>query len=214
MSKVLSIVTALVLAPAALAAQTADSTDYLILRGADTVAAERVFREGVKQRGELTVFALRNRLTLWSMVLGPDGAAALVEATETEAPPDPRMKARILHRTRVIFKADSAALDDLTDRGMLTNIYPTKEGALPYFNLSVGALETTVKQALSGGKSKGEVPLFNMGGAQTVMATVEKTGESSAMMQIGSVAYTVQFDDEGRITEAAVPAQQLRMTQR
>lgn len=214
MPKAVSLVALLLLAPATLSAQQPDSTDYVILRGADTIATERVFREGVTQRGELIVRALRNRLTIWSVVLAPDGAAALVEATETEPPADPRFKARVLHRTRVIFKADSAAVDDVTGNGMLSNIYPTKVGALPYLNLSVGTLESAVRKALAAGGTDGEVALFNLGGAQTVIATVTKTGDGAARMQIGSVDYTISFDGEGRVIEAAVPAQQLRMARR
>jgi len=211
MPKALSFAFLLVLAPASLAAQqAADTLDYVVLRGADTVATERVWRDDVTFRGELTVRGLLNRLTQWSVVLGPDGAAALVEANETEAPNDPRMKARVLHRTRVIFKADSASLDDATGKGMLTNIYPTKTGAVPYLNLSAGTLEVAVRKGLVGG----EVPLFNLGGAQTVVATVTKTGEGSATLQVGSITYQVTYDTEGRLVEATLPAQQLRMMRR
>lgn len=214
MSRTLVAAAVVAFAPAVLAAQQPDTTDYVIFRGADTVGTERVVRVDVTRKGELIVRgALRPRITTWSTVLDEKGAAALVEATEVETPPDPRMKAKVLHRTRVIFKADSAAVDDLTSNGMLTDVFPTRVGAVPYLNLSVGTLEMAIAKALPAGAERGEVPLFSMAGAQTVVAEARRA-DGKVTLQVGKVAFDVTLDAAGRITEASVPSQQLRFARR
>ncbi len=201
-------------AAAPAAAQQADTTEYVVLRGADTVVTERVIREGVTRKGVHTVRAAAPRITSWSIVLDPEGAAALVEATETQPSSDPKMKGRVLHRTRVIFKADSAAVDDMTSNGMMTDIYPTRAGAVPYLNLSTGMLEAAIQRALRDGKSQGEVPLFNLGGAQTAVATVKRTSESGVALTVGTVVFDAQMDAKGQVATVSIPSQNVRIARR
>lgn len=203
------------LAAAPAAAQTADTTEYVVLRGADTVVTERVVRQDVTMKGEYVLRAAAPvRTTSWSLVLDPQGAAALVEAIETQEPAHEKEKKKVLHRTRVIFKADSAAVDDMTSNGMMTDIYPTRAGAVPYLNLSVGMLEAAVKKALRGGATESQVPLFNLGGAQTAVATVRRTGEGRASLVLGTVTFDIALDAEGQVAEATIPSQNVRITRR
>ena len=52
-----------------------------------------------------------------------------------------------MQRARVIFKEDSAAVDDVSSDGMQTRVFGTERGAVPYLNLSFALLEQAVRRA-------------------------------------------------------------------
>ncbi len=200
------------LAPATLAAQApaADSAGFVVLKGADTVAVERFQRSDVSWLGSLVLRRERPVAENWSAVTAPDGTIPLVEVTISEKPDDPRMKARILQRARVIVRGDSVAVDAMTNGGLVTKVYPTTEGAMPYLNLSFGMLELAVRKAVKGGAAGDvPVPLFNLGGMQTATATLRRDGAGHAALVLGDVTFDLALDADGRIREARIATQDL-----
>jgi hypothetical protein len=200
-------------APAAALAQAPETVAFVVRHGADTVATERVSRTATEITGELTVLARKNTEG-YHVVIAPDGTVPLVEVTVRMQAPSPREKARVSQRTRLIFRGDSVAVDDITDRGLQTRVLPTQPGAIPYLNLSFGLLEQAVRRAAAAGKPVFDVPFFNLGGSQgqggqTVTGKVTRVGADSVSLAIGNVEFLMQVDKEGRLLRGGIPKQQL-----
>jgi hypothetical protein len=219
MTRVLSLCCLLALAapaaaPAAALAQAPEKASFIIRRGADTVATEEVSRTPTEITGELTVRARKNT-ERYHAVIAPDGTVPLVEVTVQEQAPSAREKARVAQRTRIIFRGDSASVDDISGRGLETRILATEHGALPYLNLSFGLLEQAVRRATAAGKPEFEVPFFNLGGSagqyggQTARGKVTRIGADSVSLAIGNVEFRMQVDKAGRLLGGGIPKQQL-----
>ena len=198
---------AAVLAPIRLHAQTvADSGVFVVRHANDTVATEIFSRTETGLQGTLTV---RNSVATsqwYSAVLAPDGTVPLIDVTVRQNGDSGRAKGRIVSRARVIFREDSAAVDEANDRGMRTFVFGTQRGAIPYLNLSFALLEQAVRRARAGNPAS-EVPLFNLGGGQTVDGKVSALGADSVSMAIGTVEYHLRLDPAGRLLGGRIPAQ-------
>ncbi|HET7599815.1 MAG TPA: hypothetical protein VFK09_05960 [Gemmatimonadales bacterium] len=200
-------------APLAAAAQSPDSAAFVILRGADTVAIEQVTRTATEIRGELD-FRRNGASEGYHAVLAPDATVPLVEITVQEQPASEKERARVAQRTRVIFRADSVAVDEASNHGLETRVLPTETGAIPYLNLSAGMLEQTLRRAAVLGAGEVEVPLFNLSGSakgagQTVRAKLTRVGADSLALAIGAVEYRLRVDGSGRLLGGGIPAQGL-----
>jgi hypothetical protein len=199
----------LILAPIAapLAAQS-DSGTFVIRHGSDTVATERFTRTATTLNGILAIRNAKQTSQSYAAVVAPDASVPLIEVTVREGPDTGRMKQKIVQRARVIFKEDSAAVDDMNDRGLQTRVFGTGRGAVPYLNLSFALLEQGVRRSRAA-TSPGQVPLFNLGGGQTVDAKVSKLGADSLALDIGSVEFHLKVDSTGRLLGGSIPSQQV-----
>jgi hypothetical protein len=196
-----------VLAPIRLNAQSvADSGVFIIRHASDTVATESFFRTETGIQGTLTVRNAAATSQWYSAVLAPDGTVPLIEVTVRQSADSGRRKGKIVSRARVIFREDSAAVDEANDRGIKTYVFGTQRGAIPYLNLSFALLEQAVRQARAP-NSGSEVPLFNLGGGQTVDGKVSALGADSVSMAIGAVEYHLRLDGAGRLLGGRIPAQ-------
>jgi hypothetical protein len=189
----------------------AQEARFAILRGADTLATERYTPGSPTWKGTLEIRKQpRPQLEEWSLVRAPEGPVALVEVTESEAPASAREKPRVIQRARLIFKADSVAIDAVTNGGLMTRLYATEAGAVPYMHLSVGLLELALTEARrKGNGGPATVALFNLTGGQTREATVTFAA-GGATMAVGDVRYDFALEPDGRIRRMAVASQQLR----
>jgi hypothetical protein len=210
------VVAVLMLVPAALAAQAAaDSGTFVIRHSGDTVATERFSRTPTSLQGTLALRNSKRTSQRYNAVVGPDATLPLIEITVREDADstlrrDPRMaKTRIVQRARVIFKNDSAAVDDVTGNGLTTRIFGTERGALPYLNLSFALLEQAIRRAQKQTKQPREVAFFNLGGGQTLSAKVSPLGGDSLSLDIGKVEYRLRVDQHGRLLGGSIPAQDL-----
>ena len=205
----ITLVLATGLAPVRMYAQTvADSGTFIVRHLNDTVATEQFARTATTIEGTL---ALRNAAATsqrYTAVLAPDGSVPLIELTVREDEDSGRVKAKIVNRARVVFKEDSAAVDQANNTGIKTYVFGTRRGAIPYLNLSFALLEQAVRQARSP-TAASEVPLFNLGGGQTVEGKVTALGADSLSLAIGSVEYHLKVDPGGRLLGARIPAQNL-----
>jgi hypothetical protein len=199
-------------APAALAAQErSDSAAFIVLHAADTVAIERYGRTVERLQGTLAIRGGKEVSQSWMLALAPDETAPLVEVSVREDADSSSYKSPISQRARVIFKGDSAAVDEMSRRGMQTRLFQTREGAVPYLNLSFALMEQAVRRALRSGATTSEVPFFNLGGGQTVTATVRRMAGDSVHVLIGTVDFQLQMDGDGHILRGGIPSQALRV---
>jgi hypothetical protein len=194
-------------------AAASDSGMFIIRHAGDTVATERFARTATTLNGTLAIRNASGTFQTYATVLGPDASVALIDVTVRESPGSGRASepptGRVTQRARVIFKEDSAAVDDIRNTGMQTRIFGTERGAVPYLNLSFALLEQAVRRSRASTPAATRVPFFNLGGGQTLDATVAPLGTDSLRLAIGSVEFRLRVDAWGRVLGGSIPAQQL-----
>jgi hypothetical protein len=185
--------------PNRLQAQTAaDTGGFVVLHAGDTVAVERFARTQSKLEGTLVLRNPKNTSQHYSAVIAPDATLPLIEVTVREG--------KVVQRARVIFKEDSAAVDEVGDAGLVTRVFGTEEGAIPYLNLSFALLEQAVRRGRVKQKPS-ELAFFNLGGGQTLKARTSALGRDSLKLDIGDVRYHLRVDQKGRVLGGRIPAQ-------
>ena len=202
------------LAAQAAAGTPADSAGFVVMKNTDTVAIERFERTDVTWKGTLALANKKDVADSWSIVTAPDGTVPLIEVMESQKPPDPRMKARVISRARIIVKGDSVSVDQMTPNGLVTRLFQSEEGVVPYLNLSFGMLEVGLRQAQVAAQKDSlglKVYFFNLGGGQTVRGTLVQNSDGKAVLNIGEVQFDLVIAPDGRLLSAAIPAQGLRV---
>jgi len=198
---------ALLAAAAPLAAQTvADSGTFVIRHGGDTVATEEFSRTETTIAGTLFLKNSRNTFQRYNLVVAPDATVPMVEVTVREDADSGRAKARLVQRSRVIFREDSAAVDAVIGKHVETLVMGTERGAVPYLNLSFAMLEQAVRRSRVPG-ADADVPFFNLGGGQTVSGRISPLGADSLNLAIGDVEFHLRVDQAGRVLGGRIPAQ-------
>jgi hypothetical protein len=202
------LVLALILAvpPTLLAQTTADSSSFVVRHAGDTIAIERFSRTGIKLEGTLALRNPKKTSEHYSAVIAPDATLPLIELTVRQGVDSGPVKAKIVQRARVIFKEDSAAVDEVSDAGLVTRVFGTEEGAIPYLNLSFALLEQAVRRArMTPGAS--HITFFNLGGGQTLSARMSPLGGDSLRLDFGDVRFHLRIDREGRVLGGRIPSQ-------
>ncbi len=187
-----------------------DSGGFVIRLDADTVAIERFSRDGELLQGELLLRLQGNNRENYRAITAMDASVPLVEVIVRRGnnPPD----APPSQRTRLIFKEDSVAIDDVTSHGLETRVLQTERGAIPYLNLSFALLEQATRRAFARGADTVSVPFFNLGGGQTLVGTVSRLTADSMQLSLGTVDFYLRVGENGRIMEASIPSQRLTAT--
>ena len=201
---------AALLSPTALRAQSsADSGTFVIRRSGDTVAIERFSRSATVLQGTLAIHNAQSTSQTYRAVIAPDATLPMIEVTVREDADSGRTKGHMVQQARVIFKEDSAAVDDIKGTGLQTRIIGTHRGAIPYLNLSFALLEQAVRHWRAAPKPASEVPFFNLGGGQTVDGKVASMGHDSLSVAIGTVEFHLRVAPDGRVLGGRIPAQNL-----
>jgi hypothetical protein len=185
-----------------------DSGTFVLLHLRDTVAVEQFSRSPAKLEGTLVLRNAKQTSQRYSAVIAPDATLPLVEVTVREGVDSGPRRAKIVQRARVIFKQDSAAVDEVGDAGLMTRVFGTEAGAIPYLNLSFALLEQAVRRArVTPGGSK--ISFFNLGGGQTLAATISSLGSDSLKLDIGAIRFHLRVDSTGRVLGGRIPVQDL-----
>jgi hypothetical protein len=183
-----------------------DSGTFIIRHARDTVAVERFTRAAIKLEGTLTLRNAKRTSERYSAVIAPDATVPLIEVTTHEGVDSGTVRAKVVQRARVIFKEDSAAVDEMSDAGLMTRIFGTEEGAIPYLNLSFALLEQAVRRARATPEPS-QVAFFNLGGGQTLKARISPLGTDSLALDIGDIRYLLRVDRQGRVLGGRIPVQ-------
>ncbi len=205
----IAVVLSIVLLTGAAGLRAQSSTDggtFILLRGRDTVAVEQFSREPTKLEGTLALRNPKKTSERYSAVIAPDATLPLIEVTTREGVDSGPRKAKIVQRARVIFKEDSVAVDEMGSAGLMTRVFGTEAGAVPYLNLSFALLEQAVRRARAtpGGSS---VSFFNLGGGQTLSAKLTPVGADSLKLDIGDIRFDLRVDPAGRLLGGRIPVQ-------
>src|SRR4051812_18267291 len=165
--------------PATMSGQSpADSGSFVVRHSGDTVAVEAFTRTPTKLEGTLELRNPKRTSHHYSAVIAPDATLPLIEVTVREGVDTGGSKARVVQRARVIFREDSAAVDEVGDAGLVTRVFGTEEGAVPYLNLSFALLEQAARRRLRSPAAT-SLAFFNLGGGQTLKARVSPLGRDS-----------------------------------
>ena len=189
-----------------------DSGTFVVRHGRDTVATEQFTRSETKLEGTLFIKDKKKTTQRYTGVIAPDATLPLLEVTVREGSDSAGRKARVSQRARVIFKEDSVAVDVIGGDGLQTRVFQTDRGAVPYLNLSFALLEQAVRRARVSDTS--QVAFFNLGGGQTVTATVSRFATDSVRLAIGNVEYRLRVDQAGRILGGRIPSQDVVVNRR
>ena len=184
---------------------------FVVTKGADTLAVEVAERDSVELRGTLTRRQGRvgERVRYRATVLD-DESAPLVDLSVWRIDDPEESPAR--QSVRVIFKDDSVAVDDANRwGGVTTQVMGTERAAIPYLAGSTALLELVTRRAAEGPAGDATVPLFNLGGGQTVHGDVHRVAADSVTLTIGTLEYRLQVDGSGRILGGIVAGQDVRL---
>jgi hypothetical protein len=184
-----------------------DSGTFVVRRAGDTVATERFTRTATSLQGTLALHNAKATSQRYEAVVAPDATVPMIEVVVREDKDGGRVKGKVIQRARVIFKEDSAAVDDVNDRGIQTRIFGTERGAVPYLNLSFALLEQAVRRSRAGPAGAAGVPFFNLGGGQTVDGKLSAAGGDSLTIAIGTVEFRLRVDGSGRVLGGSIPGQ-------
>jgi hypothetical protein len=185
---------------------------FVVTKGLDTLAVEVSRRDSIELRGTLTrrQGEVGERVRYRATIL-EDESAPLVDLSVWRIDDPEESPAR--QSVRVIFKDDSVAVDEANRwGGLTTRVMGTERAAIPYFAGSIALLELVTRRAAGEPSGDAVVPVFNLGGGQTVHGRVHRVAADSVTLTIGTVEYRLQVDQAGRILGGIVPGQDLRLS--
>ncbi|HEX8430156.1 MAG TPA: hypothetical protein VF625_02670, partial [Longimicrobium sp.] len=186
------IAAALLLAPAALAAQTQPERAAFVVRvGADTIAVERFTRTPTSVEGEL---AIRNQARIgYTLTTAADARAT---GMRLRAGPDQEPAAGALAQEMTIRYAGDTAV--ATVAGQERRV--AAAGAIPFVNPSFLLMEQMLMRGRRmGGRDSVSVPILEVNSMTVVPARIRWIGPDSAVVAIGNTEMRARVDAAGRL---------------
>jgi len=179
---------------------------YVTLRGTDTLATERVEREGRSLRSVLVRRAERLQFAL-HLDRGVDERVDSLAMDVRFVGSD-----TVFQRASVRLEGDTARLRIAQGSAAPRSLsVASRADALPFVNLAVPTYEQIVRRARAlglDGAADVRVPVFLPEGARTVTATLRRLGADSVLLTLGAEMRLAVAPD-GRVLGAVVPAQGL-----
>jgi dienelactone hydrolase len=177
---------------------------FVLRTGSDTVSIERFSRGPDRLTAELLLKTASIRLK-FSAEVKADGTvprftnAVWLGADSAQAP---------ARQSAVFDFVGDSVIITITGAGQQTQRLATKAGALPYVNPSFALMELAIARARAiGSAGGGEVPMFLVGGGQTLPLTVKQIGTDSASVMMAGGETRVRIDEQGRILGGSIVAQ-------
>jgi len=181
-------------APAALAAQTGQ---FVVRLGRDTLAIEQYTRTADRLQGEQVVRAPRTVHRLYTVTFGPSGAAErfeLVTHNVSGAPGPAETKAT------ATFQGDSAVSTLTRSDSTRTVRARVGAGALPYLGQSFGLVEEVARSARAAGRDRYTMSMLVLGDTEPMPVTVTRGGSDSLTMMLDGIGpLRVRLDGQGRL---------------
>lgn len=198
---------ALLLAGALPAQEPTRTAAYLILRGNDTIAVERVRRS---DNAVSAVVASPNQPSVELVfTLGPDHAITATSFVVRGA--NASADAAPLQTGTITIIADSAHLEMRGGGSSRSMRLGTKAGAMPITNNDFVIVEQMVRMARARGAKSLTLPLFSMAGGATVEGTLEFSSPDSARFKVATSVIDVTLDAAGNVTGGVIPVAGLRL---
>lgn len=186
----------LIALPAAAAAQ--HPSTFVVLRGPDTLAVERVTRTPGRLDGDFLEKTQSVRIR-YAATLGDSATITHFESWISRGADTTPISHAVLHEENDTMVVEVA--------GGRTQHVATQSHAMIYINPSPALLEQAMRRARAIGGSPVDVPLFALAGGATVPLTVTWVRSDSAQLTLGGVAMNARLGTDGTLTALAVPAQ-------
>src|SRR5881296_460528 len=181
-------------APAALAAQTGQ---FVVRLGRDTLAIEQYTRTADRLQGEQVVRAPRTVHRIYTVTFGPSGAAErfeLVTHNVSGAPGPAETKAT------ATFQGDSAVSTLTRSDSTRTVRARVGAGALPYLGQSFGLVEEVARRARAAGRDRYTMSMLVLGDTEPMPVTVTRAGADSLTMMLDGIGpLRVRLDEHGTL---------------
>jgi len=167
--------------PAALPAQTGE---FVVRLGRDTLAVERYTRTADRLEGEQVVRSPRTVHRLYTMTFGPGGTIGrfeLVTHNVSGGPGAPETKATAQ------FGGDSAVVTVPRGDSTVTWRVKTGAGALPYLGQSFALVEEVTRRARAAGGDRYTMSMISLGDTEPLPVTVTAQGRDSLTLMLGDI---------------------------
>ncbi len=167
--------------PAALPAQTGQ---FVVRLGRDTLAIEQYTRRADRLEGEQVVRAPRTVHRLYTMTFGPGGTIARYElVTHNVSGGSGAMETRATAQ----FAGDSAVVTVPRGDSTVTLRVKTGPGALPYLGQSYALVEEVTRRARAAGGGRYTTTMIPLGATEPQEVTVTARGRDSLTLMLGDI---------------------------
>jgi dienelactone hydrolase len=201
-SSLLGLASALLTTPALRAQaplQIPDRYSFYLVRGADTVVVERVWRTPEELHGEFLARQRGGRLQ-YLATLRPDASIRTLATHSYRTPTDSGEVAT--------FEIDSARVVAELGNGQRASL-PGAPGLLPLVNPSVAFIEQLVLHARAMNGARVVVPILLIGESQPRSATFTFSGADSATLELAGLTTRLALTADGHVVGGSIPAQGL-----
>jgi len=189
-----SLIVAGLVAPAVLPAQ---SGEFIVLLGRDTLAIEKYTRTADRLQGEQVVRSPRTVHRIYTVSFGPGGETKQFELVthNVSGAPGP-----LETRATMAFAGDSAVTT--VSRGDSTRTIRAKvgPGALPYLGQAFGLVEEVARRARAAGGDRYTTAMLALGDTDPLAVTVTRRGADSLTFMLGGIGpLRARVDERGTL---------------
>jgi hypothetical protein len=180
--------------PAALPAQTGE---FVVRLGRDTLAVERYTRTADRLEGEQVVRSPRTVHRLYTATFGPGGAIERFELITHNVDGGPGPLER---RAIVTFSGDSAVMSMPRGDSTTTLRVKTAPGALPFIGQGWGLVEEVARRARAAGSGSYAIAMVQLGDTDPLEVTVTPRGPDSMTIVLGPLGpMRARVDGQGTL---------------
>jgi uncharacterized protein len=183
----------------------AQTAQFVLRSGADTLSIERFTRSRDRLEGTLLLKPTGSRVA-YKLVLAPDATVSL--ATMDMGRASDAQGAAPEHHAELSFQGDSVVVST-TPGGVLR--IATERGAIPYVNPSMAMIEQVVRRARTKGGDSVRVDLFAIAGGRTIETRVNRLGADSVVVGVGGIEMRLAVNAAGDILGGTIPVQHLQI---
>jgi len=167
--------------PAALPAQTGE---FVVRLGRDTLAVERYTRTADRLEGEQVVRSPRTVHRLYTATFGPGGAIERFELITHNVDGGPGPLER---RATATFSGDSAVMTMPRGDSTTTLRVKTAPGALPFIGQGWGLVEEVARRARAAGSGRYAIAMLQLGDTDPLEVTATPRGPDSMTIVLGEL---------------------------
>jgi len=186
-----------VLASAMPAMLPAQSGEFLVRLGRDTLAVERYTRTPDRLEGEQVVRSPRTVHRLYTATFGPGGALERFELITHNVSGGPGPLER---KATATFSGDSVVMTIPRDDSAATMRVKTGPGALPYIGQGYALVEEVARRARAAGGDRYTGTMLPLGTDEPWKVEVSRLGADSLTLQIGPIGpLRMRVDERGTL---------------
>ena len=189
-----SLLVAGLVAPGALAAQ---SGQFVVLLGRDTLAIEKYTRTADRLEGEQVIRSPRTVHRIYTVTFGPGGVTQRFELVthNVSGAPGPAET-----RDTITFQGDAAISHGTSGDVVHAARARVGPGALPYLGQGFGLVEEIARRARAAGGDRYTTAMLALGDSEPLPVTVTRRGTDSLIFMLGGIGpLRARVDERGTL---------------